>query len=64
MNANINDYLIIENLVNYTQIIQIPYIIIIDNNTKYNSNSDNNYIKVYNTNVKDNKFYYFLLDSK
>ena len=63
MNANINDYLIIENLVDYIQIIQLPYIIIIDNNTKYNSNPDNNYIKVYNTNVKDNKTYYFLLDS-
>ena len=75
MNIDVNDYLIINNLIDYKYILEHPYIYvdiynkssnIIDN--KYHDNLGNlnvivnNYTDTYNDNYKNNKTYYFILD--
>ena len=75
MNTDINDYLIIENLVDYLHIYLTQFIEVTvnnnnnnNNNNKFTDKSGDLYIKVINTisdntNIKDNKSYYYLLDS-
>jgi hypothetical protein len=74
MNTETNDYLKIENLVDYNHTYQELFIEVTvninnnNNNNKFNDNSGDLYVKIIktindNSIVKDNKSYYYLMDS-